>query len=282
MLIKGDATSLAQEFTDDVYLSFEELEALLNYQNTQAVWHEIQAYRRPFEWQLKTSNQCFTLVLTPQLCAQCYALEQQIRFYQLLMGQRESSDYMLQAALNPETEQAFYLNHLKAYFKMLSCDQLTALTQMQVFAQIMAVRCFCHEDCLAAAAFCLQRYCLPSAADLLDLSLLACKDSTAEMIKMIHQAHQKLKVKLQLVKLKHSPFMNEGDVKELCARYPFLSDAQVQFYCAHRQAMHYYTVSDYAKWNQCSHETARTSLNELVKLGWYKKQKVGKKFVYLI
>ena len=38
MLIKGDAMSLAQEFTDDVYLSFEELEALLNYQNTQAAW----------------------------------------------------------------------------------------------------------------------------------------------------------------------------------------------------------------------------------------------------
>ena len=57
--------------------------------------------------------------------------------------------------------------------------------------------------------------------------------------------------------------VDEGDVKELCARYPFLSDAQVQFYCAHRQAMHYYTVSDYAKWNQCSHETAPVSYTHL-------------------
>ena len=193
--------SLAQEFTDDVYLSFEELETLLNYQNTQAVWNEIQVYRKPFQWQLNASAGCFTCTLTPTFLAQCYELEQQLRFYQLLSMQQQSSEYMLQAALNPQAECAFYLNNLKAYYPQLSYEQVAKLTQAHVFVQVMAARYFIKTEIEEVAAFCLTRYGLVSALDFLELTPCTSSDVSAKFKSMIMLARQKLKNKLRLLKL---------------------------------------------------------------------------------
>lgn len=273
--------SLAQEFTEDVYISFEELDAMLNYQNTHAVWAAIQAYRKPYEWQLKGSKKTMVLVLTPLLMSQCYELEQMLRFYQTLCPKHQNNNYMIQAALNPVNEPAFYLNNLKGYFDSFSFDQVSMLSNVHVFVQLMAIRCFC-KDINEAAAFCLNRYFLSDAAKFLSLTPITSIDATAEFKMMIQQAKQKLKAEFQALKLQQLPMVNKGDADELHTLYPFLSMKQIEFYCTHQKAFHYYTVADYADWHHCSNETARTSLNELAELGWYKKQKVGKKYVYMV
>lgn len=273
--------SLAQEFTDDVYISFDELDAMLCYQNTHAVWNTIQAYRKPFEWQLKGLKKTLVLVLTPTLCSQCYELEQQLRFYQALCPSHQNNDYLIQAALNPENEPAFYLNTLTNYFEGFSFDQLSELSHAHIFVQLIAARCFC-SDISKAAAFCLKRYYLTEAMEFFTMTPISTMDATAELKMMIQIAKQKLSTKLRTLKLLHSPIMNKGNAEELHALYPFLSMRQIEFYCTHQRAFHSYTVADYALWHHCSVETARTSLNELVQLGWYKKQRVGKKYVYMI
>ena len=85
-------------------------------------------------------------------------------------------------------------------------------------------------------------------------------------------------------------WLNEQLDKEYCLVYdeslleyfPFLQKEQVMFYISHCKSGCYYTVKQYLEYNDVCYETARLHLMQLVSMGWYKKQKIGKKFVYSI
>ena len=59
-----------------------------------------------------------------------------------------------------------------------------------------------------------------------------------------------------------------------------LKKGQAYFYARHCTLGMYYTIEQYKKAVKCVYETARTSMEKLVEFGYYKKQAVGKKFVY--
>ena len=80
------------------------------------------------------------------------------------------------------------------------------------------------------------------------------------------------------------PELDEKDAKrlevnllELDVR---LKKGEAKFYARHCTMGRYYTIEQYKKLNRCVYETARTSMEHLVELGYYKKAKAGKKFVY--
>ena len=80
------------------------------------------------------------------------------------------------------------------------------------------------------------------------------------------------------------PELDEKDAKrlevnllELDVR---LKKGEAKFYARHCTLGRYYTIEQYKKLNRCVYETARTSMEHLVELGYYKKAKAGKKFVY--
>ena len=80
------------------------------------------------------------------------------------------------------------------------------------------------------------------------------------------------------------PELDEKDAKrlevnllELDVR---LKKGEARFYARHCTLGRYYTIEQYKKLNRCVYETARTSMEHLVELGYYKKAKAGKKFVY--
>ena len=80
------------------------------------------------------------------------------------------------------------------------------------------------------------------------------------------------------------PELDEKDAKrlevnllELDVR---LKKGEAKFYARHCTLGRYYTIDQYKKLNRCVYETARTSMEHLVELGYYKKAKAGKKFVY--
>lgn len=80
------------------------------------------------------------------------------------------------------------------------------------------------------------------------------------------------------------PELDEKDAKrlevnllELDVR---LKKGEAKFYARHCTLGRYYTIEQYKKLNKCVYETARTSMDHLVELGYYKKAKAGKKFVY--
>ncbi len=59
-----------------------------------------------------------------------------------------------------------------------------------------------------------------------------------------------------------------------------LKKGQAYFYARHCTLGMYYTIDQYKKAVKCVYETARTSMDQLVEFGYYRKEQVGKKFVY--
>ncbi len=59
-----------------------------------------------------------------------------------------------------------------------------------------------------------------------------------------------------------------------------LKKGEAKFYARHCTLGMYYTIEQYRKCVKCVYETARTSMDHLAELGYYNKEKVGKKFVY--
>lgn len=69
----------------------------------------------------------------------------------------------------------------------------------------------------------------------------------------------------------------ENHLLELDVR---LKKGEAYFYARHCTIGMYYTIEQYRKALKCVYETARTSMDHLAELGYYKKTKYGKKFVY--
>ena len=64
---------------------------------------------------------------------------------------------------------------------------------------------------------------------------------------------------------------------EIC---PTLKKGQAEFYARHCTIGKYYTIQQYKIANKVAYETARTSMDNLADLGFYKKEKIRNKFVY--
>ena len=62
--------------------------------------------------------------------------------------------------------------------------------------------------------------------------------------------------------------------------YPSMKKGQAKFYSRHCTVGKYYTISQYKKEQNVAYETARTSMDNLVNLGFYKKEQIKNKFVY--
>jgi hypothetical protein len=68
--------------------------------------------------------------------------------------------------------------------------------------------------------------------------------------------------------------------KELAEKNPSLTEHQCLFISLHHKSGHAYTLKQYQNTTNCSYETARYSLDELVKYRVYQKKKFRKKYIY--
>ena len=68
--------------------------------------------------------------------------------------------------------------------------------------------------------------------------------------------------------------------EELLESDPMLRPGQAHFYVRHCVKGRYYTIQQYKKAEGCVYETARTSMDNLAKQGYYKREQVKNKFVY--
>ena len=67
---------------------------------------------------------------------------------------------------------------------------------------------------------------------------------------------------------------------ELVERDPNLKRKEAHFYSRHREIGKSYSIADYKRFSRCVYETARTSMDHLAQLGYYKKIQIKNKFVY--
>lgn len=68
--------------------------------------------------------------------------------------------------------------------------------------------------------------------------------------------------------------------QDLIESDPSLKRGEAYFYARHCTMNRRYTISQYKKELGCAYETARTSMEHLVKLGYYRKEQIKNKFVY--
>ena len=68
--------------------------------------------------------------------------------------------------------------------------------------------------------------------------------------------------------------------RNLLEIYPSMKRNQAEFYSRHCTVGKYYTISQFKKEQGVAYETARTSMDNLVNLGFYKKEQIKNKFVY--
>lgn len=69
-------------------------------------------------------------------------------------------------------------------------------------------------------------------------------------------------------------------VKNLLESNPLLRPKQAEFYARHRTLGKYYTIAMFKKEMDVVYETARTSMDNLAQLGYYRRENVKNKFVY--
>lgn len=67
---------------------------------------------------------------------------------------------------------------------------------------------------------------------------------------------------------------------KLLEENPFLKKGQAHFYVRHCSKGKYYTIQQYKKCEGCVYETARTSMDNLAKQGYYRRESIKNKFVY--
>ncbi len=69
-------------------------------------------------------------------------------------------------------------------------------------------------------------------------------------------------------------------IKNLLESNPLLRPKQAEFYARHRTVGKYYTIAMYKKEMDVVYETARTSMDNLAQLGYYRRENIKNKFVY--
>ena len=69
--------------------------------------------------------------------------------------------------------------------------------------------------------------------------------------------------------------------QDLLERDPELKKGEAKFYARHCTKGKKYTIAQYKKYNRCAYETARTSMDHLAELLYYRKEKIKNKYVYI-
>ena len=68
--------------------------------------------------------------------------------------------------------------------------------------------------------------------------------------------------------------------ENLLITHPDMKQLEAFFYARHRLIGKFYTIAQFKQKTGCAYETARTSMDHLVKLGYYRKEPFKNKFVY--
>lgn len=86
------------------------------------------------------------------------------------------------------------------------------------------------------------------------------------------------------INIKEDEELSDKQLKRLANKLlesdPFLKKGQAHFYVRHCTKGCYYTIQQYKKCEGCVYETARTSMDNLAKLGYYRRESIKNKFVY--
>lgn len=302
----------AQKYSEQAYYSKEDLENELDHYLVEPLWHEICQYRSFFQREFPLHDKKTYLVYNPYVVnAMARTQELMIRYVRKHFQEplhdldyfwlREEEVWRFQALLiQLETSQSYAHKDMLIHIieqmdiqKQLSISSRRRLMDetenvlLQLFLLSMELDKRCafilmypilrnHEALCLGQIFKMEEFC-----DLYDKKNQQL-DVTGSFLSFLAYIRLKLSNDMVLLNADAKKNVLEMQYQELIERYPMLHKEQIRFFIEHRTHHHYYTLQDYMKFHDVCYETARYSMEKLVELQWYQKQKMGKKFVYYI
>lgn len=264
-------TTLAIRYTDEIYMSVEELRLVLPIQGFDAVWREIEAYRKAFQIVYEMNNQKLALTMTPSLFQKTVKV-------QMLLHQFEKQ------------QNISYLIH-DSTMDFLMVDELISSNELNKFLDALALTqaflFYLMADKREKTVFIFNFFGYSASASIfIDMmkSMIFNSCSGMDMTRAYHEMLEQLTAVIQknLSVEKENNHILDALYEELVQLYPYVNHNAIAYFIEHRKKHHYYTVKDYCNFTCCSYETARSALNSLCDIGWYEKHKIGKKYCYAL
>lgn len=279
-------------YSEDQYIKKEELKKELSGVVLESVWQQIQEYRRIFRF-TPYKEKPYYVTLNPYVIQKLSFCERLLLQYQQRHKEPTHSSTLTQA-------QRFYIE------QQWPCDISETVKCFHIAIPQMYVQLICNTSIhvILRLFFLLQEHkeSLLRAAELMLRCEGLCGLGDGELLQSLyrdilieHQEHDltyallrfledlQLQISNRMVSLKRKSrqFLtyDAQTLQEVC---PAMSLIQAAFYAKHHEAHHYYTIAQCMQEHDVCYETARTSMDGLVALGWYTKKKVGRKFVYYI
>lgn len=302
----------AKKYSEQAYYSKADVEKELDHYLVEPMWHEICQYRSLFQKEFPIHEKK-TYIVYNRYVVDAIARTQEcmIRYMRNHWNEplhdldyfwlREEEVWIFQSFITQmETNQTYIHKHMFLHIleqmdlqkqvsmlsrKKLMDEQENLLHQLFLLSMEQDKRCAfilmypilrCHEALSLGQILKMEEFC-----DLYDKKSREL-DVTGSFLSFL--AHIRLKLSNDMVLLNADAEKNvlQMQYQELIERYPMLQKEQIRFFIEHRTHHHYYTLQDYMKFHGVCYETARYSMEKLVELHWYQKQKMGKKFVYYI
>lgn len=258
---------LIQRYTDERYCTKQQVENEVGRGAISEVWQRIKEYRNYFKVETNLLNQQYEFVLTPMIL-------------------KKIVDATMQFSLSASTIQmSDYERHLTRIFnKYVQGSTVSALTKMLPFIQLFMVSSIQHIPLRNEALLCVleaygyaHHYAIFQQCQRVVYCDPIDKDYTLPFLNYLEQCC--LNNQTKMVLFSQEKELNETD---LILLHPFMSTKQCHFYVSHRLYARYYRIEDYMEQENCSYETARCHMQGMVDTGWYRKIKIGKKFVFTV
>lgn len=102
----------------------------------------------------------------------------------------------------------------------------------------------------------------------------------AQKVLTKNQIQRNIESKTAVETVKLSEKELKAKMYDLLEQDPFLKKNQAYFYVRHCTPGRYYSIQQFVKEIGCVYETGRTSMDNLAKLGYYRREQIKNKFVY--
>lgn len=302
----------AKKYSEQVYYNKSDLEKEMDFYLVDPLWREIVQYRSLFRHDFPIKDKKTYLIRNPHVNDQMAATQDLL--FEWLLAHKDEADKEYDLFWLKEEEQLRFLRLLvkMRYDHSIDAQSLfqEVMDSFQLHTEIssttyqyltnaqnpLLLKLFLLcMDTNKRNAFLLLfptlylHHCL-KAADIIDMEQIIDRidnhsndlDVTSAFLSLL--VILRLKFSDEMISLNRSEQISplHQDEVDLCERYPMLQKESVAFYVRHRKLHHYYTLQDYMQEAAVCYETARYSMEKLVELKWYQKQKIGKKFVYFI
>lgn len=123
------------------------------------------------------------------------------------------------------------------------------------------------------------RYFLEKVISCLDEYIHLLKNNNVDSLSNLEPIVSERKSTIVIDEKETAAVLNKYEI-QLIQEDPRLKKKEAHFYSRHHEIGRKYSIAEYKRFSRCVYETARTSMDHLAELGYYKKIQIKNKFVY--